>query len=556
MENSQKISNSPPSSLNFLSTQIQSRYEVQEQKDFGIARLRKFRNDQSDEQTRPTAQKAKNVKSVTKRKINKAPHKPPSPAITLLSAFVRNSLASKKPLDSKSILDYFRGEIGRADEFISMLENVTGLAPSQSLSQRLALFTGQEWLTILDTLRLKFPNLSAPKKRSLELIKKRLETIKDREHDITSQNSHPLQSLWSQASNQPNDNLTTEELKWLYDLDEEEVFYNTSEDINNELSQPPFCFTLSQVLNDSSQKMAQLSNQNIADELTIENSEPELEPLSEKDLAQIHTDLLLYGNEAGAESCLDKSHFYKPAIKNDTQYSNLTSVNEKDTQSHPNNYSQSMLDVPTSGGSTKLMLTTLAPCQKIEDLDSIDVVTSIAFGLTKETSKIIPDSKELQLRSSSVVEIDSESSREVDSSPIINQDEFFDTFQDHGSDRVPNSSPMGHISRVSPVSHMSNLSNVREKQDHDSPELSYPDLHSPKLANVDDNWCHEVVTVVGHIELKACLDTNVAVELASVEDTLGDAVPCSEEEGEITTVRVSRRNLHQQILVLQVPSSP
>lgn len=550
MASSQNKSPSPPSSLNFLSTQIQSRYEVQEKKDSDVAKLQRFHNSPIQNKVNFVKKKVK----IPRKKLTKTQLK----KLTLLSAFVRDLLSNQKPLDSHDILKYFQGEKNCADEFITLLESLTAPPFSRSnIKSEQALFTGQEWHIILDTLRLKFPNLSAPKKKSLKLITKRLEAIKEREASQGLQESNCLQNLWSQASNQPNEDLTTEDLKWLYDLDEEQLLHDTSIDIPEESSQQPFYFTLSQMLRDSSQQEDTSSSPELDNECTIDNSEPEPEPLSELEIQELlRCDILV--DDQGSSQSQDRQDLLSRPSK-----SRNSPVAKKDeTEDLRDLYSsQSLVEQPIESSNTiKMPLTTVAPRQEFPALDSIDIVTSISFAPTEENRTNHIEPKKHYIRSSSVVQIDSPSVKRVNSSPIGSQ--IINTSQDWQSDVIIDSSPIRHKKENNDYGldfrrgkqESTNESTLLELQQR-SPTKT-PNKVSNSLSFAEEKtWVYERVECLGQISLRALTDPNFSLRKMTV--TLPeDVVPDSEEENEITVVEVGLLKRPSKTSVLQVVSSP
>lgn len=561
MAKNQNESPSPESSLNFLSTQIQSRYEVQEKRDSDIAKLQRFHN--SPIQIKPNLVTKKS--RISKRKLTKNVQK----KITLLSAFVRDLLTQKKPLNTHSILDYFQGEKGRADEFISLLESLT--APPFSLSSitsDLALFTGEEWHIILDTLRLKFPNLSAPKKKSLKLITKRLEAIREQEASQGIQEADKLQKLWSQASNQPNEDLTTEDLKWLYDLDEEQLLQNTSMDIQEDSSQQPFSFTLSQMLRDLSQQgNGPSSSPVLENECTIENSEPEVEPFSQLEIEELlKYDIILDNHES------QQSNQSPQASRNKLEFVS----NKSDTKDSRYIYSsQSVVEQPIEPSNTmKMPSTTVAPRQQISTLDSIDIVTSISFAPTEETRFTEKNSTQQCIRSSSVIEIDSPSIKRVNSSPI--RSPTIKTSQDWPSDPIIESSqaqPRKEADSFNNDSQGSNYGIIMDSIGRPSSGNQPISPSKPPKTSLDilsyterEDWVYERVECLGQIDFKELDDPNLS--LKKIPFTIpDDVVPDSEGEDDgITIVEVAYLNKPGKELVvtdsvlqdsvLQVVSSP
>lgn len=506
MGKSAKSPASPLSSLNFLSTQIQSRHEVQEHKDQRIAKLQEFRNSNSKTSKKPISKAGRGrvSKAGSKKKPPKKTKKTAPKKITLLSAFVRDLFAAKKPIDSQSILSYFKGEKERADEFISLLETVTASPASRAgIANELSLFTGQEWQTILDTLRLKFPNLSGPKKKSLVLISKRIKAIKEAEAVEAQQISQEenSQSLWSQASNQPNSDLTTEDIKWLYDLDDEQLLSNTSVEIPEETADQPFCFTLSQVLNST----PQCSD----NETTIDNSEPEIEPFSERELAILQDRVAVLPHAAKKEP----TQIYSSPLKH-------TPLNTIQTSGVPH---------------PQAMASNIPSRQKPIWADSIDIVTSIAFAPTEENLETIAESIESRPRSLSIIEIDSPTSRKLESSPI---------------------KPTMEDAQAHAISHGSATNWPSESEIVSSPTRAPEVLMSLENA-AKITWTSEQIQFRGFLHLRQSTDPCVELRVLPQEPTQYNSISDSEDETEdkeVHTIEVS--TLRKPISVLQVPSSP
>lgn len=285
MVDERQHSNPPPSSLYFLSTQIQSRHEEQERRDDTFSKLQRFKNEPDiierpkhslDRRKTPTARK-KSARGGQKK-------------INSISAFVRETLGLKKPSESYSILDFFDGDNKKVDDLITRMEAATAtphLLSSNSRGPHSPLMSGTEWRLFMESLRLRFPSLSRKSIKSLRIITKRLEQI-HKKGDM----DESLQSLWSQASRQPSDELSADDIKWLYDLDDEQV-ENADSCLDLLISEDhtslPFILTLSQVLDEQPK--------NDDDNHTIENSQSEVEALSECELAESLVESLVDSHE-------------------------------------------------------------------------------------------------------------------------------------------------------------------------------------------------------------------------------------------------------------------
>ncbi|RKP31893.1 hypothetical protein METBISCDRAFT_26196 [Metschnikowia bicuspidata] len=507
----QDTSPSPPS-LNFVSTQIQSRYEADEQREFNLARLRQFQNMAGVQALRGTAVKRKKVRKNSARTKNPGPAKNPA----LLRAYVRQSFAARQPIDSRSVLDYFRGEKSRADEFISLLQTASASPLSRAPGNELALFSGLEWLTILDTLQLKFPNLSAPKKKSLGLIKRKLDSIKEGETaDPLPSQKECLQSLWSQASDQPKADLTTEDLKWLYDLDEEQLLHNTSIEMADEPVEAPFCFTLSQVLRSSSQNAMPLSSP-VLDAETINDSESGIEPLYEAEIAELAgvspQDELLYPDnirEAGDRLAL---------IGDDLDIALGDAANSPEW---PSLFKEGEREIPSLHR---------VPSRQHNAFDSVDIFTSIAFPPSNEKS-VLPRHAEPLTRSTSMIQVESPSVKNVDLSPIKRSDlspakrKVLPTPQDWPSEVVFGSC------RLPAAEDATQLGSIRSTQ-HTPTSLPAPQFQ-PASSSA---WTYERIIFLGPVDLRPVTDPALRLEVETGQPEVEEQVADSDSGNEQVTV--------------------
>lgn len=538
-----------PLSLNFLSTQIQSRYEDQEHSDSRIARLQQFKN--------VIENKPKNIVTLLKLQQNqkqKPKQKRPKnlrKKIVLLSAFVRESFATKKPIDSHSILDYFKGEKEKADEFISLLDSVTATPASRAeLQNGLPLFNAEEWCKILDTLRLKFPNLSSPKKKSLKLITKRLKLLKERERESSTQLTQEdnLQSLWSQASNQPHADLTTDELKWLYDLDDEQVVHNTSIDEHEESSQSPFVFTLSQLVNNSLQQMTKSSSPILDNESTIDDSEPELKALEESELVELIDTSQNTRTQNMMEVDLEQNPFVLPKLPNCIKYLASNSTTPRLSISHPHKKEQRFpSDETVSLDQTNL--SNVPPHQKNKTMDSADILTSIVFPQAEENPETSPYCNKAYKSSSSVVELNSPSEQGINSSPFKAPAIPHQNPSDWPVDLAIDSSPVltpednsqvssAQVRELSPLGTLMRL----------NPSINFTSVQSLRL--------REEVEFVGKVELLST-DSSVKLLMATKNTDNAEQIPDSEDENEVLNIiTVEYVTQIKSAAVLQVPSSP
>lgn len=527
MKGNPVVSESPPLSLNFVSTQIQSRHEVQEQIDSDVARLQRFKNEKSSEVFVP--EKRVKLKHRAKRQETKT-----SKAVTLLNAFVRGSLVSNKPLDSHSILGYFNGDKGRAEEFISDMEAVTASPLSRkNFQNELSLFTGQEWRFILDTLRKKFPNLSAPKRKSLKSIIKCMESLKESEAE--SQVTMFLQSLWSQASVQPNEDLTAEDLKWLYDLDEEQVLHNTSIEMKEFSSQTPFLYTLSQEFNDSSQQQLGQSSSILDNESTVEDSEASIDPFDEEELKELQKNIILDDEQS------EISRQKLPIAKNPGTFETPLNI-------QLSNKAWPALEVRLKLPNHTKYAPSIDPYQNPKGLDFIDIKTSIFFATNSENLQNNSDFSGKRIRSSSVVEIESPVRKLVKSSPTKLQFEGASTPCDRPRDMVIDSSSVPELEDP--------YRDPLREQGYSQLQTSSKTSQSLDFAKCGC-WKIERVCYLGKPEFQDCTEPNTHIKILNLETTLGeDVVPDSEEEEQTITVIEVGCFYTTQSSILQVPSSP
>lgn len=248
------------SSLHFISTQIQSRHEDLESREKCIGKLSRFKNS-LDKVVSPQTR-------VVKKKTRKVPGtKKARP--TSLSAFVRETLGSKKQVDTQNILDFFTGDEIKMNNFLDRLEEKTkGKKREKTQHNRDTLVGEKEWKSLLDGLQLRFPAFLKKNHRSLTYITRKIEELQQRER--TPPDASELQSMWSQASKQLSDNLTAEDVKWLYDLDEEHLDHTTFDTYSQNSQQEPLALTLSQVFDQVLQRGEDVSS-------VISNSESEPE---------------------------------------------------------------------------------------------------------------------------------------------------------------------------------------------------------------------------------------------------------------------------------------
>lgn len=232
------------SSLHFLSTQIQSRYDDDIENERKASILQKFKHPTPNFEPPPekSTKRAKRNPKPSKKSTSKG-KKP-----TSLSAFVRETLGNPTKGNTQSILDFFSGDRARAENFLGRMEAATAKPHPLSKSRSSSLFSESEWRSFLDSVKLKFPSLSRTNHKTLKILTKRVHEMRQRDKEGDVESSQDL-DMWSQASRQPSDQLSAEDMKWLYDLDEEQVVNDISEVYEEEEEEgKEFFVTLSQVL--------------------------------------------------------------------------------------------------------------------------------------------------------------------------------------------------------------------------------------------------------------------------------------------------------------------
>lgn len=256
--------------LHFLSTQMQARHEEFEDQESNInkrkqilTRMNLFKNEEEQSSIRHNL-------PVVKKTISKKKPKKKSNKVTSLSSFVRENMGNKNTIteirkgDSNrstqlSILEYFSGDKKKVNEILKRIEKEESLNDSKlnvdlrkhidstpKPSDAQILYTREEWADIVKRIKLKFPQLSPRVDKSLKTISKRIQRISDIEK-IENENNTNL-PMWSQASFLPEEKLDDEDLKRLYDLNDEQMVNDNSVIVQDSLHDRPFVMTLSQAL--------------------------------------------------------------------------------------------------------------------------------------------------------------------------------------------------------------------------------------------------------------------------------------------------------------------
>lgn len=172
--------------------------------------------------------------------------------IKSINAHVSAQYRTSNEQQNDDILDFF---LKRKHNISSILEGVEDLENKNTVSNSTPqpsdsagnyssqLFTQEEWFQILRRIKLRFPKLSARTRKSLKYVTTKLEHLKNMDSD------NELPQLWTQAASLPEEGLVNEDIKWLYELDDEQMdigssFCNVDEDSDQKL----FVLTLSQAM--------------------------------------------------------------------------------------------------------------------------------------------------------------------------------------------------------------------------------------------------------------------------------------------------------------------
>lgn len=245
--------------LHFISTQMQARHEDLSEKETRQRNVRRkvlqlglFRNEKD-----PTPEPSIQRKSLPKPKLKP---KRKSSKISSINAFVRETLGNgglelhpKERPSQALILLYFSGDKKKVDALLSKIEheedlNSRGIDSSLAKNDHPQIFyTKDEWKYVIDNIKLRFPNLSSKTKKTLKGINKRMQMSQSLREEAF------LLGIWSQASALPDNELSPDDIRWLYDLDEEQMANNQSmiEDSASTVESDQFVMTLSQALNGS-----------------------------------------------------------------------------------------------------------------------------------------------------------------------------------------------------------------------------------------------------------------------------------------------------------------
>lgn len=311
----------------FISTQMQSKHDEtvirereQRLQKVALTKLQEFKNDNLGKsigslvsgnvkleprikKVTKTRKKTKSLNSFTNK--SKSGHKS-------TSALVRDNYEKSK------LFPYFSGDQTKISDFmlkIKKMEDLENLIPKVSLK----LFSQLEWNHILRCIKLKFPNLTSTRKKNLKLI-----TRKINEFELEHENEP---GIWSQASTQPNSKLDHEELKWLYDLTDDQMVNNTSFNEDMDLGNDQYVMVLSQ--NDTSKgNRINKPLENSVIEIVLDSElEPEIlttRDISSRQVESILDPLVSFQSFPFAE--VKTADFKKQNLKDDSVFEVITSL--------------------------------------------------------------------------------------------------------------------------------------------------------------------------------------------------------------------------------------
>lgn len=474
-------------SLHFLSTQVQSRYEEHEKQEKTLRRLTRFKN--ALETVVPAQPK-------TVKKTRKGPV-PRRTSLKSLSAFVREALGSKKQVDSQNVLDFFAGDEAKMNNFLDRLEHKTKVRvrqPAREESKDL-LVDEQEWKNLLVGIQLRFPDFSQRNRKSLRYITEKIEQLQHKEKTTSDENE--LQSMWSQASKQLSDNLTAEDVKWLYDLDEEHLDHTTF-DATTQLSQEvPPSLTLSQVFQQTLQRETDADS-------VISNSECE----PEDDFPCLADEVPDSEDELGVEIPVEDV-FHSPQGRART----LEAFPDPE-------------DVECA----------IPSRQNIAVPDSVDVLTSILFAPAFPKGAVPTEGIQVSKITSF-----------TEPSPIAATPALRKQF----SPKKYQPLPLTPEKEAWPANLVVTSSPIQDSINSQEVFLTAPP-QTP--TSPEKNGKRSTMLFHGAVQLSQ-VDSDITIRTLVPPPKL-DVIPDSEDEGELTFIEITRQEMPLSGSVLQVPSSP
>ncbi|WEJ97276.1 5'-flap endonuclease [Yamadazyma tenuis] len=236
------------SSLQFLSTQIQSVYERDEARESAsrktsesISQLQHFSNATTKKQPKGT------VKKTIIKPFQRSKKAPRTNKIHSLTSHVQD-IFGRTPItdfsDQHSILSYFSTKKHKIQHILHTLEKDSNDAASNRNFTRnigsVIPYNREEWAEITDAIKENLPNLSDATMRTLKTITRRIENQTSLDPDAP-QIPESI-SLWDQASHHPSIPLTPSDIRTLYDLNSDQMAQDTSfieeEEIPDSCSEP------------------------------------------------------------------------------------------------------------------------------------------------------------------------------------------------------------------------------------------------------------------------------------------------------------------------------
>lgn len=257
--------------VNFISTQMQGRYEESLQDDAQRLRATQIQRFKLIDASLTESEVKINKKIVPTRKLVKLVKRKKIASMTSLMKEKYSDTAEKDTMSQLSILLFLSGKKHKVADILKKIE----LAEINSSEQRedfedveegkmgedcdengtRFVYSKTEWNKILRNIKLQFPRLSIETKKSLQHMTKRIQIQQE------MMESEGIGSIWTQSSATPSQSeYSIEDMKWLYNLTDEQVDYVKASnngtisseggyfsDINED--QQLFVMTLSQVMN-------------------------------------------------------------------------------------------------------------------------------------------------------------------------------------------------------------------------------------------------------------------------------------------------------------------
>ncbi|CUM63561.1 uncharacterized protein PRCAT00001139001 [Priceomyces carsonii] len=242
----------------FISTQMQARHEevINHEQDVlskrkSLSMLQKYKNENINDVRNLDMRRTKTQMKKSRRKKKMS-----------MNDLVRDTFGN--------ISEEMSGSQSKIDQFLKSITRVNDL---EGLTKKdTYLYSKEEWISIMKSIKMKFPNLSDKYKRNLNGILGEIAMIEKEEAKY--------HGLWTHASSHPESKLSDSDLKWLYDLNDNqvgsscEICDGEGENVEERPETVPYVSTLSQIFNDRSDHLDELH-----DMTEILNSEWEPSPL-------------------------------------------------------------------------------------------------------------------------------------------------------------------------------------------------------------------------------------------------------------------------------------